>query len=214
MTIKSRILRKIISNSYFWSIRHLVQPGWISSYANAKKNTLFIEDFCIENNINSILDYGCASGRTLFKIKNKNFDSIIYGIDINKKAIEYCKNYASSKYQDGFFFSSKLNETEISTFLNDSNISKFDLIIFDRVLYCLSKSQINYILKALKDVSSFIYIDDFYAETKIKSIGYKHRDWIEIFNKMGFECIKNTVTIQNRVENAEARSMIFKKKGS
>ena len=83
--IKSHILRRIISSSLFWKVRHLVQPKWISNYAKAKKNITFIENILSKEGVKSILDFGCASGRTLFKIKKANPYIKIYGVDINKK---------------------------------------------------------------------------------------------------------------------------------
>lgn len=209
--IKSHILRRIISSSLFWKVRHLVQPKWISNYAKAKKNITFIENILSKEGVKSILDFGCASGRTLFKIKKANPYIKIYGVDINKKAINYCKNHAKKHFNDGYYFSSELNKNELVSFLENHDLDKFDLILFDRVLYCLGELQISDIIKKIKDISLLIYIDDFYSRNNTKYIGYTHRDWINIFKKDGYDCQVNIPTVQNIVQNANARSMVFKK---
>ena len=209
--IKSLILRRVISSSLFWKLRHIVQPKWILDYAKAKKNITFIENLVSEKNIISILDFGCASGRTLFKIKEANPHIKIYGVDINEKAIDYCKNHAENYFTEGYYFSSELNVKELLSFLKNHNLSKFDLIIFDRVLYCLGELKIADILKKIKDISLFIYLDDFCLSSDRKYIGYVHRDWINIFKKEGYDCQISIPTVQNIVQNADARSMLFKK---
>ena len=209
---KSRVLRRIISSSAFWRIRHLVQPKWVSNYAKANKNIAIIEDLLLENDIKSILDFGCASGRMLFKIKEVNPNIKIYGVDINKKAIKYCKNYADNNhFNGGYHFSSVLNKNELYQFLDNNDLSKFDLIVFDRVLYCLNERQIINIIQIINNISSLIYIDDFYSSNSSTYIGYVHRDWINIFKKNGYDCKVNIPTTQNKVQNADARSMVFKK---
>lgn len=209
--IKSHILRRIISSSLFWKVRHLVQPKWISNYAKAKKNISFIENLVSEENVKSILDFGCASGRTLFKIKEANPHIKIYGVDINRKAIDYCKDHAKTYFNDGYYFSSELSKNELISFLKNHNLTKFDLILFDRVLYCLGEVQIADIIKKIKDVSSLIYLDDFCLPSNTKYIGYVHRDWINIFKKEGYDCHVSIPTVQNIVQSADARSMVFKK---
>ena len=42
--IKSLILRRVISSSLFWKLRHIVQPKWILDYAKAKNmNNSFLK---------------------------------------------------------------------------------------------------------------------------------------------------------------------------
>ena len=205
------ILRIIISKSLFWKIRHLIQPNWIKDYDNAEKNISFITNFVKENNLKSFLDFGCASGSTLRKLKRLNISNLVYGVDINKKAAEYCHSSFKSEFKTGFFFSTKLKKDEISKFLNQHNILKFDIVIFDRVLYCLDDEQIFEILDLIGN-SSYIFIDDFYKNDQTKNYGYAHRDWSNILNRFSFEIHMNIETIYSKVENANARTMIFKKK--
>jgi SAM-dependent methyltransferase len=210
MTIKSRILRKIISSSFFWEIRHLFQPDWIEHYDTAHKDISFIINFVKDNNIKSVLDFGCASGSTLKKLKKFDQNILVYGVDINKKAIDYCNKKFKNIFKDGFFFASKLRKDEIQEFLNKSNINRFDIIIFDRVLYCLDDKSIFDVLDVIGE-SSYIFIDDFYKNENIKNFGYLHRNWDEILNYYSFQKKIDIGTIYSSVDSANARSMIFKK---
>ena len=127
------------------------------------------------------------------------------------KSYKLLQNHAKKHFNDGYYFSSELNKNELVSFLENHDLAKFDLILFDRVLYCLGELQISDIIKKIKDISLLIYIDDFYSRNNTKYIGYTHRDWINIFKKGGYDCQVNIPTVQNIVQNANARSMVFKK---
>jgi len=81
--------RGIISSSFFWKLRTYIQPSWIDSY-NKKKFPKLYFDIVAENNILSILDFGCATGELLHQLNQNNTSQISYGIDINKNARDVC----------------------------------------------------------------------------------------------------------------------------
>ena len=91
-----------------------------------------------------------------------------------------------------------------------NNKEKIDLVIFDRVLYCLDNSQVIEILRKLAPLTGFIIIDDFDRDDSIDFIGYRHRDWTSLLSKFSFECLDNIPSIYSEVDKANARTMIFK----
>ena len=206
--------RIIISSSLFWKIRHFFQPSWIGVYEK-KKTPEFYFDLISKNNFTSILDFGCASGSLLYDINKKNPKTFSYGIDINKEAIKACnRNFKALKTSNiSYFFDNKLNQKNLQAFLLKNNLTAFDLIIFDRVLYCLNEKHLHTLLEPLSKVSSFILIDDFMISNKLDALGYKHRDWIGILQKFNFQISINISTIHSNVDNANARTMLFKKVG-
>lgn len=210
--IKTITLRNIISNSYFWRFRHWIQPGWVISYS--EKNNLYFNKLVKELKINSIMDFGCGAGSTLFNIKEKNNDILVFGIDINQKAIEFCNNRFSIKFENGFFFSNVFKNSEIENYLNSNKIKFFDLIVFDRVLYCLNEKQIYKIFNSLKNKTRYIFIDDFFLSNELKTVGYTHRNWSQIMSGFNFKIIKNNKTIYQQVKNANARTLIYKSNNS
>ena len=211
LELKLRLKRKLISNVFIWKIRHYLQPSWIESYES--KDSSKIVDKILTLNPKSVIDFGCGSGNTLFKIKQSKPEIIILGIDISSKAINFCKELFSKKFCTGFMFKSKLDESVLRDFFKKSNYSSIDIILFDRVLYCLNYIEIERIFKLLENHTKNIIIEDFYDENSSSYIGYKHRDWVKILRKFGFKCILNKNTQYSKVKNANARYMFFKKEG-
>ena len=205
---KLKWLRLIASSSLFWRFRHFFQSG-ISSYGATKDNS-FIINLISTSKISSVLDFGCAAGYDLERIKNLNKNIVVYGVDINTKSIKSCTARFTSKFQDGFFFSTKLDRNELKIFLDRNNISKIDLVIIDRVFYCFNEQNINGTLETLSSFANMIFIDDFYDEGDLY-IGYTHRCWDNILKRHNYSAHINIETIHNTVDHANARTMVYKK---
>lgn len=79
----------------------------------------------------------------------------------------------------------------MESYLKQNNLNKFDLTIFDRVLYMISEKKINSFLKTYSSLLFYVIIDDFYSEIpqwdKEKYILSKN--YIKIFSNYGFELI-------------------------
>tara|TARA_Y200000002_G_scaffold37891_1_gene27766 strand:- start:1775 stop:2440 length:666 start_codon:yes stop_codon:yes gene_type:complete len=203
--------RKVISSSFFWRIRHLLQPSWVRGYEQ-KRTPQFYFDYISTKNISSILDFGCASGSLLYDLKEKNPNLISYGIDINKKALAACNrkfNLIENKTTNYCFYH-ELNENNLRIFLKNNNLQRFDLVVFDRVLYCLSEIKIIELLKKLSCLTDKILIDDFEITNGLSTQGYIHRDWINILGTFGFKNITNIPTIHSEVDSANAKTLVFK----
>ena len=204
--------RKIISSSFFWKVRHFFQPSWIDSYNN-KVTSKFYFDFISENNISSILDFGCATGGLLYDLNKENPDLVSYGIDVNIKALDACnkKFKLVTNSDSAFFFDQEVNPDNLNLFLKKNNLNKFDLIVFDRVLYCLNESAILSLLDSFADLTDKILIDDFEISREFETQGYNHRDWISLLEKFNFKNTINLPTIYTKVNKANARTLIFQK---
>ena len=63
---------------------------------------MFYSKLIKQNKINSIIDFGCASGRLLFFCKNHPI--LPYGVDISKFAISYAKEKFEKNFKSGYFF--------------------------------------------------------------------------------------------------------------
>tara|TARA_Y100001958_G_C21151685_1_gene487702 strand:+ start:69 stop:722 length:654 start_codon:yes stop_codon:yes gene_type:complete len=206
-----RLKRLIISSSNYWKIRHFLEPTWIDSY-NLKKTHQFYIEFVQKYSIKTIFDFGCATGKTLIDIKINFPEVVTYGVDINQKAIDQCilRFLEIDPTGKSFSFRNKLNKNYVLNFLLANNKEKIDLVIFDRVLYCLDNSQVIEILRKLAPLTGFIIIDDFDRDDSIDFIGYRHRDWTSLLSKFSFECLDNIPSIYSEVDKANARTMIFK----
>ncbi len=205
--------RKIISISFFWKLRHLFQSSWINSYNKKSTHELYF-DIISDNNISSILDFGCATGTLLYDLNKRNPNLICYGIDINKEAINVCKTKFEklNVYDSNFFFDYEFNLNNLVNFLDKNNLAKFDLMVFDRVLYCFNDKDLDLLIDSLLRFTNTILIDDFEVTEEFKIQGYRHRDWSSLLNKYNFENVMNIPTIYTKVDLANARTLFFKQK--
>ena len=102
-----------------------------------------INNFIQDNNIHSLLEYGCGDGNQLSKIKCKK----ILGVDVSKTAIEKCKIL--------------IPKGTFQTILGDlKNIEKTDLLLSLDVIYHLIDDEIynNYIKNIIDYKSKFLII--------------------------------------------------------
>lgn len=119
-------------------------------YRNIKKQMyskttlpIWIKNNIPEKNL-KILDYGCGLGQILVALQNEGYLNS-YGVDIEKKSIEYCIN-------------SNLNvkELDIDNLKNPFD-TKFEIIIISHVIEHIQKDMIISTLKLIKD--QFLSID-------------------------------------------------------
>ena len=110
-----------------------------------------------------------------------------------------------------FFFDNAVSKDNVTQFLKKNKLDKFDLIVFDRVLYCLNENSIVSIFDSLADFTNIILIDDFELDSTYEAQGYNHRDWISLLKNFNFKNRINLPTIYSKVRNANARTLIFQK---
>ena len=205
--------RLIASNKYFWKYRHLINKNVFSfSYGKIPKD--HFHKVFKNLNINSVLDFGCATGDKL-QYFTKNGSNIIYGVDINSRALLTAKN----KFKDtGIYyeFSKKINSDDIDIFLKKKNIDKFDLIIVERLFYILNNEEFFNAANIISKKTKYLYIDDFflkknYNENKMrkKINGYMHTNFDEVFNN-NLKKIFDENSPYNKVKFANSQCALYK----
>jgi SAM-dependent methyltransferase len=211
--IYSFIRNRIAKTKLFWKYRHIIQPDVWKSYINDSDNIRrnFYSDFMKANKLTSIFEYGCGSAPNFLAVKSKLDLFYYYGYDISKEAINIAhKNYGNNIFH--FTANDKLKLME--SYLKQNNLNKFDLTIFDRVLYMISENDLNNLLNKYSYILSYIIIDDFYSETpqwdKEKYIYSKN--YVKIFSNYGFELIdiKNS-QIHSSTAQKFAKILVLKK---
>ena len=186
------IKKTIVSSQFFWKYRDLLNKNWLT-------NTVFENKFFFNKEIirissklpkKSILDFGCGASSTLLQFAKK-YNSICYGIDINKEAVRFSSNLFIRNDIKNFFFTNYINKKHIRYFLNKNNFKIFDIVIADRVFYSLPNKMLKNFLDLIKNYAKYIIIDDFFDKDRKfnKYFNYKHRDYDKIMNNLGYNLV-------------------------
>ncbi len=210
------IKRFFASNKYFWKFRHFFDYKIFDKSYGVIPNEYFDQIF--ENiKIDSVLDYGCATGDKLIFFINRGAKNV-FGIDINLKAINTARDKIKY-YNVNNELSENINTDKLNKFLDISKIKKFDLIILDRILYILNDQEIYNLFNIIKKITNYIYIDDFFLDNEIQSNnfsrlkikGYVHTNFDKILNQNSFKLkIKNKSPYQS-VLFSNAKSALYEK---
>ena len=207
-----KLKRLLASNKYFWKYRHLIQKNIFKKSYGVLPTKHFNKIFN-KRKIISVLDFGCATGDKLEYFVSKEA-KYIYGIDINKKAINTCKK--KFRYDKIFKnFDISLSEKKLSEFLKRSNLKRFDLVILDRVCYILDSKNLINILRILCKKTKYIYIDDFFYPKKSlqlrkKIYGYNHTNFDLLLQKFNFKKSFYGKSPYKKVINSNTKSALFK----
>ena len=108
-------LRNNISKTrFFWKYRHLFEPsiwkGYQEDYNSDRRDYYF--NLIKTKKLNSIFEFGCASGPNFFSIKKNIKQFIYYGYDISNSAIKSVKN----QNNDQVIFTNKLSKNHLKNF--------------------------------------------------------------------------------------------------
>jgi len=212
-----KLKRFLASNKYFWKYRHFFQQKIFTfSYGTVPKK--HFNNIFKNIKIDSILDFGCATGDKLIYFMRKGTKNI-YGIDINSKAIKVAK----AKFKNSNIcceFAEEISLQKINKFLKKIKKKKFDLIIFDRVLYILKETEFHYVINTLAKVSDYIYINDFFLDSSAVQLsnmrmrnqdsGYVHSDFSLILHKVFFKPVILNNSPYKKVLFANSKSALYK----
>ena len=201
------IKKTIVSSQFFWKYRDSFNKKWLT-------NTVFENKFFFNKEIirissklpkKSILDFGCGASSTLLQFAKK-YNSICYGIDINKEAVRFSSNLFIRNDIKNFFFTNYINKKHIRYFLNKNNFKIFDIVIADRVFYSLPNKMLKNFLDLIKNYAKYIIIDDFFDKDRKfnKYFNYKHRDYDKIMNNLGYNLVSthDTFHLNKNFNNA------------
>jgi len=186
------IKKKLVSSQFFWKYRDSFNKKWLTNTVSENKFFFNKEIIRISSKLpkKSILDFGCGASSTLLQFAKK-YNSICYGIDINKEAVRFSSNLFIRNDIKNFFFTNYINKKHIRYFLNKNNFKVFDIVIADRVFYSLPNKMLKNFLDLIKNYAKYIIIDDFFDKDRKfnKYFNYKHRDYDKIMNNLGYNLV-------------------------
>lgn len=187
-----KIKNKIRNKKFYWKLRLLINPNiWSIYYGDSQcKRRDFYSKFIQQKNLKNIFEFGCASGPNLVSIdKNVPWKIIYFGYDISSKAIQFAKKKSQ---KESYFFTTKISPTIISQKLDNWKIKKFDLAIYDRVLYLLSENETKKHFQKYKDFIRYLIIDDFHnSRTTERNDAYFSKNYEDILLEFGYKLKKN-----------------------
>ncbi len=206
----------IINKKFYWKLRHLINPNvWSTYYSDSQSNRrYFYSKFIQQNELKNIFEFGCASGPNLFSIdKNVPWNLFYFGYDISSKAIKFAKKKSQ---KESYYFTSEISQEIITSKLEKWKIKKFDLAIYDRVLYLLSENEVRKHFEKYKDFMDYLIIDDFHnSENTENNDAYFSKNYEMILLDFGFNLKKNDPS-EHIIGNdyffiRNARRLIFEK---
>ncbi|MDR2835487.1 MAG: class I SAM-dependent methyltransferase [Bacteroidales bacterium] len=154
--------------------------GSYNRLAEFKAN--IINDFCVKNNIEKVIEFGCGDGNQLTLAKYQQY----IGLDVSKKSIELCNNMFANDATKQFY---ELNKVNLS-----NNKFHSSLAISLDVIFHLIEDDVYYVyMNNLFNASSkyvIIYASNY--EAKTLALHVKHRCFTDyVFDKFPkFKLIK------------------------
>lgn len=117
---------------------HWQSKDWIEGYWKSidHPHRKLLVDAVAEFNPKSILEVGCASGPNLYLLAKKYPEADIWGVDINRQAVEYGRE---------MFFKEGIRNVRLATGRADAllfNDNTFDVVITDAVLIYVGPDRI------------------------------------------------------------------------
>ena len=140
----------------------------------------------------------------------------IYGIDINSIALSTAKKKLTS-YNINCEFNNSISSLNIINFLIKNKIKKFDLIVFDRVLYILNDKEFFFVLNIFSKITKYIYIDDFFLKKNIENNsvnrvnlnGYIHTNFDQVLKNAKFKLKKSCHSPYPKVKLANPKFALY-----
>ena len=224
---------RIKTSRTFWRYRHLVDPDvWRSYHADhTAGRRQFYANYMRSEGLNSVFEFGCASGPNLQSIVN-NIDLnpppnivgqpsqdifsqqalVIAGYDINRAAVKTARTLLAA---DTRLFLDQLDIKKLKDFLSRHGMSSFDLAIYDRVLYLLDDVSAENHFRSVSSFLDHVIIDDFCHQGETCSNGvYFTKDYASILAAHGFGLASDEISehpAHDPFFQTYARRQIFKK---
>ena len=166
--------------SFYWNLRaNDIDEKWGDKFFDYELIGKIIDDY----QINSVLDFGCGSGRLANLYIEKKIEKIIM-YDLSLKAIKIAKikNNNTSKIN---FVSGNISKLDLIE-------NEVDLIISNKALSAVHKSDIKSVLEKLCKSSKYFYICEFNSPTGGSNYWFSH-NYIELMEEFNFELIENPI---------------------
>lgn len=196
----SKLFKKTqFSSKEYWERRY--QAGGNSgsgSYGRlADFKASVINDFVKQNNVNSVVEFGCGDGNQLQLATYKSY----IGLDVSGEIIKQCiRKFVSDKTKSFFLY-------DTHCFSDNRGIFKCDMAMSIDVLYHLVEDDIfiKYILDLFSSAKDYVVIYSSNEEFSLANNHEKHRKFTDYVNKLvpGWE-LYNTIDNAHRPTESDS----------
>ena len=174
----SKLYNHILINyaSLFWRFRHLLEPGWVKSYASKEAyehphRDLLLKVISKYEPINSIFEIGCATGTNLVRLKEQYPECHLMGNDVNSSACKVANLLGFNVYKQRH-----------PTFPNKWMLPNADIYLTDASLIYFTPTMLDMLFKNLmaKKFKALIFCEwhDYFGSVTHKG------HWIHDYNKL------------------------------
>ena len=178
-----------------WGSKHLYRKSWTKISLGSKDlphRDQLISSITSFDNVQSVLEIGCAAGPNLRRLREKLPSAQLVGIDINKQAIRTANNYFSSVNDDKVKLLARRADQ-----LADLPDNNFNVVFSQAVLVCIPPSSINQVIADMIRLSSDgIVLNEYHLEGADKGFFDSGRwvyDYYEIIRR---QCSEVNINMQ------------------
>ena len=146
--------------NFLWRWRHLYKKGWTKTSLESKNGKLITSEIASFDNVQSVLEIGCASAPNLRLLREKLPSAQLTGIDINKQYIRTANDYFRSANDD------KVNLLAMTMDqLDEFQDKSFDVVFTQAVLLLVPPSNINKVIAGMLRLSrKAIVLNEFHLD--------------------------------------------------
>ena len=169
------------SDEIYWKYKSYLGMNWRSGYLDVDTDVhphrkILIKKLTNQSIYESILEIGCANGINLRMINEKNPNTTLEGIDINKKALSegVCSLENKSIVNINLKYKSAKN-------LKSYKLNQFDCVFCDAVLMYIDPSNIENVLQEMIRISKKSV---FLCEQHTNSDSFYNDKWIHNYNQI------------------------------
>lgn len=201
------------TRQWFWKYRHFLDFSVWSRYLESanQPHRVFYPAFVKREGIRSVFELGCASGPNLKCIASECDLDFFFGVDVNRRAIQLAN---AQDWSCPTYFRTELDADTLASTLHVHQRDRFDLGIYDRILYLLDTNQAIDHFELVAPMLSTVVIDDFHADS-IQSNGvYYSKNYKTILSRFGFVLSTSAASqhpIRDDFFNQCARRLVFRR---
>lgn len=173
---------------WIWQTRHIYKgSNWPRGYCdsiNHPHRQLLLEKILANTPLKNVLEIGCNTGPNLYLLAQELPKAKLYGIDINRKAIEIGKQWlGKEKITNILLFIGKADKLEL---FPDKSV---DLVFTDGTMLYVGPDKINKTINEMVRITrKALVFNEWHQEDKEEVCFYYYGHWVHNYRKLFEAC--------------------------